>query len=268
MNAYAPIRKVPLDYEGILSSAFSVQIEREKKNKETEMISNEWKEVGVVGNKYLLIPNNEVKELADNIASQSNLDWEPLRTFFDGRRYFYGMQCKTQTSEVKKGDDVGMGIGFWNSYDGSTALSFRLFLVRLLCTNGMISKDTFQSFRFKHDSTSEGYEEEIMQAVETINNCTDDVDKAVKGFRKMINTSFDINEMQKVRSLIPTLPVTTWGKITDNYLHKYHDSDADDCSLWEFYNACTDVLWHDNKPTVASFQHNAYITDALLGAIA
>ena len=34
------------------------------------------------------------------------------------------------------------------------------------------------------------------------------------------------------------------------------------------YNACTDILWHDNKPTVASFQHNAYITDALLGAIA
>ena len=265
MNAYAPIRKVPLDYNGIASSAFAVQMEREIKDKETELLTNQWKEVGVVGNKYLLIPNTEVKDLADDIAEQSRLDWTPLKTFFDGRRYFYGMQCRTTTEEVKVGDDVGIGIGFWNSYDGSTALSFRLFLVRLACTNGMISKDTFQSFRFKHDSSSEGYEEEIMKAVDTIDNCSSNIDTAVNGLRKMVDTTFDIDEMKKVRTLIPALPVTTWGKITDNYLKKYHN---DDVSLWEFYNSCTDILWHDKKPTVASFQHNAYITDALLGAMA
>jgi hypothetical protein len=54
MNPYLPIRKVPLDFEGIKSSAYSVQIDKKKG----------WDEVGVVSNKYLLIPNKEVKELA------------------------------------------------------------------------------------------------------------------------------------------------------------------------------------------------------------
>ena len=47
MDAYAPIRKVPLDYNGIQSSAFSVQIE-----KVDDDLKTKWNEVGVVGNKY------------------------------------------------------------------------------------------------------------------------------------------------------------------------------------------------------------------------
>ena len=31
MNPYAPIRKVPLDYNGITSSAFSVQMDKDDK---------------------------------------------------------------------------------------------------------------------------------------------------------------------------------------------------------------------------------------------
>ena len=80
-NPYLPIRKVPLEFQGISSSAFSVQMEKKKG----------WNEVGVVSNKYLLIPNQEVKELADDIVEESTLDWSPLKTFFDGRRYFYGV---------------------------------------------------------------------------------------------------------------------------------------------------------------------------------
>ena len=52
MNPYLPIRKVPLDYNGIQSSAFAVQME-----KEDPTAGNGWKEVGVVGNSYMLLPN-------------------------------------------------------------------------------------------------------------------------------------------------------------------------------------------------------------------
>ena len=41
-----------------------------------------------------------------------------------------------------------------------------------------------------------------------------------------------------------------------------------DVTMWDFYNACTDVLWHDEKPTMASFEHNQIITDNLLQAMA
>ena len=262
MDAYAPIRKVPLDYNGIQSSAFSVQIE-----KVDDDLKTKWNEVGVVGNKYLLIPNKEVKLLADDIAAESNLSWEPLRTFFDGRRYFNGRICKAKTSEVSKGDDVALGMGFWNSYDGSMALSFRLFLVRLVCTNGMVTKDFFSSYRFKHDNTSENYQEEIIKAADLINNSDEQVEVIMDGFRKLNGMKLDLSGLQILRGKLPTLPVTTWGKIVDRYLSKYH-ARSEENNWWEFYNACTDVLWHDKNPTAASFQHNAYITDTLLGAIA
>jgi len=266
MEAYAPIRKVPLDYNGIQSSAFSVQIEKVDND-----LNTKWNEVGVVGNKYLLIPNKEVKLLADDIAAESNLNWEPLRTFFDGRRYFNGRICKAKTSEVQKGDDVALGMGFWNSYDGSMALSFRLFLVRLVCTNGMVTKDFFSSYRFKHDNTSENYQDEIIKAADLINNSDEQVETIMNGFRKMNNMNLDLTELQMIRKNLPSLPVTTWGKIVDRYLSKYHTDENTHSytnNYWEFYNACTDILWHDKNPTTASFSHNAYITDTLLSAIA
>ena len=52
---------------------------------------------------------------------------------------------------------------------------------------------------------------------------------------------------------------------------KYEDSDKildGDVNMWDFYNACTDVLWHEEKPTMASFEHNQVITDKLLKAMA
>ena len=231
-----------------------------------------WNEVGVVGNKYLLIPNKEVNLLADEIANESNLTWEPIRTFFDGRRYFTGRIAKSQKSEVAKDDDVALGMGFWNSYDGSQALSFRLFLVRLVCTNGMMTKDFFSSYRFKHDNTSEDYQEEIIKAANIINNSEEQVEVVMNKFRKMNEMKFHLDDLSMIRKNIPAIPVTTWGKIVDQYLRKHDNGpfNGEDTinSYWTFYNACTDILWHEKKPTTASFNHNAYITDQLLGAIA
>ena len=146
-----------------------------------------------------------------------------------------------------------------------------MFLMRLVCTNGMMTNDHFNSYRFKHDHTSEGYEDEMMQVVDIINGCGDSVEQIAKKFRTMNTCSMDMERLKLIRNQIPTLPTTTWGKITDRYLEGYSTDDDnpafDSNTMWDFYNACTDVLWHDKKPTVASFQHNAYVTDNLLNAV-
>ena len=165
MNPYTEVRKVPLFYGGLQSNAFSVQTMQEEK----------WKEVGNVSNNYLLVPNEEVKDMADDVITDTGLDWEPLKRFWDGKRYMDSYICKSETQAVKPGDDVGLGISFWNSYDGSTALSFRLFMVRLLCTNGMLSKHFFHTYRFKHDKSNENYYEEITNISDIIRNSGDKV---------------------------------------------------------------------------------------------
>ena len=257
MYPYNEIRKVPLDYEGINSSAFAVQ-----QNDVTSKGAMKWKECGVVGQNYLLIPNKDVKSMANTIADECNAEFAASKEFFDGKRYFYGLVSETHKVNIAKDDDVALGLGFWNSYDGSTALKMKMFLMRLVCTNGMMTNDHFNSYRFKHDHTSEGYEEEMLQVVDIINGCGDSVEKIARKFRAMSNLEMDLTELKDIRSSIPSLPTTTWGKITDKYLESYVVDEKN--TMWDFYNACTDVLWHEKKTTVASFQHNAYVTDKML----
>ena len=89
INPYGSIRKVPLDYEGIKSTAYAVQRQQMHDKKGLE-----WKECGIVSSNYLLVPNSEVRDLADEIATESALTWEPMKTFFNGKQYAYFMQCK------------------------------------------------------------------------------------------------------------------------------------------------------------------------------
>ena len=265
MYPYSEIRKVPLDYEGISSSAFAVQ-RKEVKNNKDGTGREVWKECGVVGNKYLLIPNADVRDMADTIAQDCNAEFAAAKEFFDGRRYFYGLVSQTHRVNIAKDDDVALGLGFWNSYDGTTALKMKMFLMRLVCTNGMMTNDHFNSYRFKHDHTSEGYEEEMIKVVDIINGCGDSVEAIAKNFRAMNALDMDLDALKTARKAIPALPVTTWGKVTDRYLEGYINEDKN--TMWDFYNACTDVLWHEKKTTVASFQHNAYVTDNLINSIA
>ena len=178
------------------------------------------------------------------------------------------MQCKSETTEIKEGDDVALGMGFWNSYDGSTALQFRTFLVRLLCTNGMITKDFMNLMKFKHNKTSEGYDKQIINAAKVVDNCGDDINLVAKRMRRMVEMPVYLDELALIRNtLLNHLPVTLWGKISSHFLSKYV-ANNEETTYWDFYNACTDILWHDKKPTIASIEHNQVITDKLLGAMA
>ncbi len=252
-NPYTEVRKVPLFYGGVQSNAFSVQTMQEEK----------WKEVGNVSDNYLLVPNEEVKDMADDVISDTGLDWEPLKRFWDGKRYMDSYICKSETQAVKPGDDVGLGISFWNSYDGSTALSFRLFMVRLLCTNGMLSKHFFHTYRFKHDKSNENYYDEITNVSDIIRNSGDKVENMTKNLTRLDEMGFGTATMRELRlDKLSELPVTLWGKIVDRYLAKYEGG-----SCWDFLNAGTDVLWHEKKPTMATFNHNTYLVDGMMSYV-
>ena len=136
MNPYEPIRKVPLDYNGIASSAYSVQTDRGEDG---------WKEAGVVGKSYMLLPNIEVKQAADQVAEECNIDFVHDKTFFNGKQFMYSLRSSLPLGEVKKDDDVALGMQFWNSYDGSKSFGYSLMLYRLVCTNGMTVSYTHQT---------------------------------------------------------------------------------------------------------------------------
>ena len=111
---YSPIRKVPLEYMGIKSNAWSVQIEHLTDK-------SEWKEVGVVSDNYLLIDNTKVEQLITDISEASGYQWVKDKVFWNGKQFMYSMVSKdTIADNIKVDDDVALGMMIWNSYDGSS----------------------------------------------------------------------------------------------------------------------------------------------------
>ena len=56
---------------------------------------------------YLLLPNEEVRALAVEIAMRSNLPFKESRIFWDGARFCHVIDF-LETEEVEAGDEVGL----------------------------------------------------------------------------------------------------------------------------------------------------------------
>ena len=59
------------------------------------------------------------------------------------------------------------------------------------------------------------------------------------------------------KNYLQDLPVQLWGSLIDRYIEK------SEYTGWNLLNSATDELWHKEKPTVASYNHNATIVDGL-----
>ena len=258
MNPYSDIRKVPLDYQGIQSNAYSVQ--RQDIDKEGQW---KWKEVGTVSNNYLLIDNARVRNMAEEIANNSNLNMEEEKTFFDGRRYAISYIARDNSiGEVAAGDDVAIGFQMWNSYDGSTSLGFKMMIYRLVCTNGMMSHNVLNKYRFRHSPDSENWEKELEKVSGLLQaggeSRHDGVNDMISNFKRLNAAQVDVDELSDIRfNHLDGVPTGTWGSVMDRFLKKNGNSG------WNLLNAATDELWHKEKPTVASYNHNATIVDGL-----
>ena len=264
MNPYQEIRKVPLDFNGIQSAAYAVQRLDEEKG---------WKEAGVVGQSYMLLENKEVKEIADDIVDSAAIDFEVDKEFFNGKNYMLSYKAKSSLDHVFTPEigDLNLGIQFWNSYDGSRSFGFSLMLYRLICTNGMMSKQYLQNYRFRHSPHSEDWDKQLESMVHMINATQDgennSVNTMINGIKELNTRIIDIEEISNIRhNHLKDIPTGVWGEVVDRFTDPrgdYHDTN----NGWGLLNSATDILWHKEKPTLASYNQNAAITDGLINAI-
>ena len=105
--------------------------------------------------------------MAEDVADASGLHWSEDRTFFDGKRYLYGLVADPETvyAEVTVGDVLGIGLLFENSYDGSRKLGASLYIHRLVCANGMLAPSLLARVRFRHSRGSVSWRGEVAQAL-------------------------------------------------------------------------------------------------------
>ena len=231
-------------------------------NKETGI--EEWKGVGTVSNNYLLINNEDVKDVAWQIADTTNLEWTEGKTFWDGKRFMYTLKTTDPVGEVDVGDDVALGLQFWNSYDGSTSFSMRYMLYRLACLNGMTFNDVFQSYKFKHTPASENWDEIIDGHHKRIEGALmGDVKQVVDRMRNLTDVAIDPAKLRDLRHTLSTIPVNTWGNIIDRFL-----LEEPLMTGWDMLNAATNVTWHKEKQTKANLDQNAIVTEGIMKALA
>ena len=222
----------------------------------------EGKGVGTVSNNYLLINNKDVKDVAWEIAEPSNLEWTEGKTFWDGKRFMYTLKTVDPVGEVGVGDDIALGLQFWNSYDGSTAFSMRYMLYRLACLNGMTFNHEFQSHRFKHTPKSENWEEIITGHHDRIKGALrGDVKNVIAKMRNLTDVELTTDKLRKLRFMMPTIPVNTWGNIMDRFLLEEPKKTG-----WDMLNAATNVTWHKEKQSKATLDQNAVLTETIMEA--
>ena len=263
LDPYAKIRKVPLvGTDGTSSSAFGIQTDTGKKGK------SKWKEVGVVREDYLLVPNEECLDMFHHINEQSKIKFTIKKTFFNGKQYgLYATaedHTKTIDSEngIKVGDTVALGFHILNSYDGSKALTAGLHLERLICTNGMVTNHGLNSVRILHDKSNVKWQDEVEKILGLIDSSGEQVSSMMSAFSEMDRSILDEGMLRHIaNNVIPGISDGTFGKI---YRKFSKDNKGNSSTVWDFYNACTDVLWKNPNQTKADFTNNAYVTDRMI----
>ena len=264
LDPYADIRKVPLvGTDGTSSSAFAIQADTGKSGK------GKWKEVGVVRDDYLLVSNQQVFDMANHITQESPLNWEVKKEFYNGKSFglYYTATDQTHTIDsengIKTGDTVGLGLHFLNSYDGSKALTAGLHLERLICTNGMVTNHSLDSVRILHDKSNAKWEDDVEKILGLIDSSGEQVSGMMSAFSEMDRSILDEGMLRHIASnVIPGISDSTFGKIYRNFSKETKDSNQ--ASVWDFYNACTNVLWHNPTQTKADFSNNAYVADRMI----
>ena len=264
LDPYADIRKVPLvGTDGTSSSAFGIQTDTGKKGK------SKWQEVGVVRDDYLLVSNQQVFDMANHITQESPLKWEVKKEFYNGKSFglYYTATDQTHVIDsengIKTGDTVGLGLHFLNSYDGSKALTAGLHLERLICTNGMVTNHGLDSVRILHDKSNAKWEDDVEKILGLIDSSGEQVSGMMSAFSEMDRSILDEGMLRHIASnVIPGISDSTFGKIYRNFSKETKDSNQ--ATVWDFYNACTNVLWHNPTQTKADFTNNAYVTDRMI----
>lgn len=253
MNPYAEIEKVPLyAADNMQSSGYSVRIE-------DDASSSGWDEVGLVSESYLLVPNRQVRDMALEITRESTLTWAEEKVFFDGKRYLLALTAEPDVAvEVKVGDFVSLGMLFENSYDGSRKLAASLFAYRLACKNGMLTSQHFARIRFKHDSTSAGWDDEITRALSMLGTAEAGLERFADGAKRLAEMPMGSAELSAVRrQVLGSLPITVWGKVVDRFLLE------EEHTGWGLLNAGTHLAWHEDR-SIRDYTRNESITEGLI----
>lgn len=179
------VRKAPLFIEG------GVPV----KDRFATIRNNPFKEgqidvLGVVGNKYQPIQNEDHADLLDALVDESGAHFETAGSLLNGKQTFITMKLP-QHIEIGGMDKVETYIAALNSHDGSKAFQFIVTPVRIVCANTQAVALAAAKSRFSVRHTKSGADGIIAQARETLGMTFKYLDTFQLEAEKMIQQTLD-----------------------------------------------------------------------------
>ena len=259
ISPFAPIIKTPTFSENSgTQTGFAIEIE-------DDSVPTGFRHLGNVSERYLLLTNAEVSNLAMEVAEASGLPWSVGRAFWDGGKYAvvvdFGESVSQDVSAVGDGSDrVGLSLVFRTSYDTSWRFEAALMGRRLMCDNGLLSGEFFGRVGFKHTtgSASEDWRSVVRDGLRLVHRAPHDLAVFVRALRLLRQAQTSDKRLREVVGLFPQFGDSLVGKVMRRY------AEHEEPTLFGLMQAGTNVLWHDPKQTASSWQHNDALVTGLV----
>jgi hypothetical protein len=262
ISPFVPIIKTPTYSENSgTHTGYAVEIEDDESE-------TGYRHVGNVSKNYLLLSNEEVRELAVEIAMQSGLPFKESRIFWDGSRFCHVVDFlgSDVTEEVEPGDAVGLSLITRSSYDKSWRYECALMGRRFVCDNGAISGEFFARVSFKHRTAGddgdgpkeESWQQIVRQGMSVIERAPADRDRYVTMLRRLRSAKMTDPRLREVWTALPTVGDSIKGQIMSRYV------EHEEPTLFGLFQAGTWLFSHREKMTAADFQNNDAFTSSLL----
>jgi phage/plasmid-like protein (TIGR03299 family) len=217
------------------------------------------KVLGVVGQKYQIIQNEQAFGFFNNFLKTGQAVLESAGSIKDGKRIFIQAKIQRDPLTVQGDDSLESYILLGNAHDGSMALNIGFFPYRAYCAN-ILSTQTVKAsnkmLRFRH---TPNIHENLDQIAAVMNLANAEFEATVEQFRFLARNS-SINE-EKLRNMVKIIFAG------DNYLEKEKEDGKEAVnqvvnsvvalyengrgtedtphSYWRAYNAVNEYLCHE-----------------------
>lgn len=279
-DPFAPVRLENIPYNGEPTDKWWIAMQRPD--------SEDFRPIPgtniVHSDKYQVVTNRQVHDMAAKVIDDSGLTFEPVpcwgeghskHLYWNGRRFSEKWFCKDTSIAVPGGSAMMLGMEVMNSYDGSAKVGLAFFAMHVCCSNQFYSNNMLgEPFELPHVNRGGSLDEDIGDAMLQIQEKARNFSKIapnIQALRGCHTKSFD--DFLKLRK---ELTATTGVEIRDKALLdelsgqgitaelKMSDVKYDDpSSFWDISNAYTAVTTHTVGGPRGS-DHSQRVVDFLL----
>jgi phage/plasmid-like protein (TIGR03299 family) len=128
--------------------------------------------VAIVNKTYPLMQPAKAFNYVDSLREGLDMTFDTAGFAKGGRRLFLSLRKKNAIEiDPKVGDTMDEVVYFWTSFDGSLQHTINKMLERLVCTNGMVARDSQSVVKVKHSAQMEdklqGYVDTQMEEIKS-----------------------------------------------------------------------------------------------------